>query len=88
MPGFADVSNMSREDIRRMDHAADYDDVDYQPRRKFNSQATTRPANVQYTVSDVWAAACAADRINGGYVKEYVYVWEDRKSTRLNSSHT
>ena len=81
MPGFADVSNMSREDIRCMDHAADYDDVDFRPRRKFNSQATTRPANVQYSVSDVWAAACAADRINGGYVKEYVYEWDEATQT-------
>ena len=70
MPGFADVSNMSREDIRCMDHAADYDDVDFRPRRKFNSRATTRPANVQYSVSDVWAAAVAAQHRNGEYLKE------------------
>ena len=78
MPGFVDVSNMSREDIRRMDHAADYDDVDFQPRRKIaNSYSTSRPASAKHTISDVWAAACAADRINGGYVKEYVYEWNE-----------
>lgn len=68
MPGFVDVSNMSREDIRRMDHAADYDDVDFAPRRKV--APVTRPASAKYSVSDVWAAACAAHRVNEGYFKE------------------
>ena len=81
MPGFVDVTGWTSEEVRRLGHADDYDDVDFQPRRKFNSQATTRPANVQYTVSDVWAAACAADRINGGYVKEYVYEWDEATQT-------
>jgi hypothetical protein len=34
---------------------------------------STRPASAKYIVSDVWAAACAAHRVNGGYFKEYVY---------------
>ena len=79
MPGFVDVSNMSREDIRRMDHAADYDDVDFQPRRKLaqyvpdRPASVTRPASAKYSVSDVWAAACAAYRVNGGYFKENIF---------------
>jgi hypothetical protein len=76
MPGFVDVSNMSSEDVRRMGHADDYDDVDYQPRRKFNSYPA-RSVSAKYTVSDVWAAACAAHRVNGGYHKEYVYEWNE-----------
>jgi hypothetical protein len=75
MPGFVDVSNMSREDIRRMDHAADYDDVDFQPRRKF--AVTSRPASAKYTVSDVWAAAVAAQRVNGCYCKEHVFATDE-----------
>lgn len=74
MPGFVDVSNMTSEEVRRMGHADDYDDVDFQPRRKFaNSHATTRSVIDKYTPSDVWAAACAAHRVNGGYFKENVY---------------
>lgn len=81
MPGFVDVSGMSYEDVRRMGHADDYDDVDYQPRRSFkrnpygynDSNRPARPDSAKYSVSDVWAAACAANRVNGGYFKEYVY---------------
>lgn len=72
MPGFVDVSNMSYEDVRRMGHADDYDDVDYRPRHKFVPQVV-KSASAKYSVSDVWAAACAAHRVNGGYFKEYVF---------------
>ena len=84
MPGFVDVSMMSREDIRRMDHAADYDDVDFQPRRKFaNSYATSRPVSAKYTPSDVWAAACAAHRVNGGYFKEFVFANDENNRPQI-----
>ena len=83
MPGFVDVSNMSREDIRRMDHAADYDDVDFQPRRKFGYNPQVRLDVAKYTLSDVWAAACAADRINGGYFKENIYQWDEAHNNKL-----
>jgi hypothetical protein len=73
MPGFVDVSNMTSEEVRRMGHADDYDDVDFQPRRKLKSYVSTRPASAKYIVSDVWAAACAAHRVNGGYFKDFVY---------------
>ncbi len=81
MPGFVDVSGMTYEDVRRMGHADDYDDVDYQPRRSFkrnpydytDANRPARPASAKYSVSDVWAAACAAHRVNSGYFKEYVY---------------
>jgi len=77
MPGFVDVSNMSSEEVRRMGHADDYDDVDFQPRRKLKSYVSTRPASDKFSVSDVWAAACAAQRVNGGYFKEYVFATDD-----------
>jgi hypothetical protein len=70
MPGFVDVTGMTYEDVRRMGHADDYDDVDYQPRVRRQPQALPQ---VGYAVSDVWAAACAAQRVNGGYFKEYVF---------------
>lgn len=84
MPGFVDVSGMSYEDVRRMGHADDYDEeTNYQSRKKFKTYAP-RPATVSYTVSDVWAAACAAHRVNGGYFKEYVYEWDESlKSNKI-----
>lgn len=79
MPGFVDVSNMTSEQVRRMGHADDYDDVDFQPRRKFGYNPQVRLDVAKYTLSDVWAAACAADRINSGYFKENV--WDHDLST-------
>jgi hypothetical protein len=76
MPGFVDVSGMSSEDVRRMGHADDYDDADYRALRKSNSLP-----QVGYSVSDVWAAACAAQRINGGYFKEPSYEWDEAANT-------
>ncbi len=71
MPGFVDVSNMTSEEVRRMGHADDYDD-EPQFGRRAHARTNTVP-QVGYSVSDVWAAACAAQRINDGYFKEYVY---------------
>lgn len=82
MPGFVDVSNMSAREIRLMDHAADYDDVDYQPRRRLNRRPDTLP-EIGYSVSDVWAAAWAANRINGGYFKEPVYAGDANGQPQL-----
>jgi len=69
MPGFVDVSNMTSEEVRRMGHADDYDTPDtWKPRK--------HPSSVHqdsYAVSDVWAAACAAQRHNGSYLKENIY---------------
>ena len=76
MPGFVDVSGMSSEDVRRMGHADDYDDADYRALRKSRSLP-----QVGYSVSDVWAAACAAQRINGGYFKEPSYEWDEAANT-------
>ena len=74
MPGFVDVSNWSDQDIKRLGQMDDADDVVVRTRRNprgYNN--SNRPAShpvVGYTVSDVWAAACAAQRINGEYLKE------------------
>jgi len=66
MPGFVDVSNMTSEQVRRMGHADDYDTPDtWKPRAHPSSVH-----QVGYAVSDVWAAACAAQRVNGEYLKE------------------
>jgi hypothetical protein len=70
MPGFVDVSNMTSEEVRRMGHADDYDEPSTWRPRKAAPARNNPVLQVGYAVSDVWAAACAAQRINGGYFKE------------------
>lgn len=70
MPGFVDVSNMTDLEIKRL---GQQDDDYVAPRGRRNWSPRTRTAGVQYSVADVWAAACAAQRINSGYTKEAVY---------------
>jgi hypothetical protein len=82
MPGFVDVSNMTSEQVRRMGHADDYDTPDtWKPRKSAASRPATLP-QIGYAVSDVWAAACAAQRVNGGYFKESTFLWDE--STHVN----
>ena len=72
MSGFVDVSGMTYEDVRRMGHADDY--VEHQTFNR-NPYAYRKPTSkttkvaVNYNADDVWAAAVAAQRINGAYVK-------------------
>ena len=72
MPGFVDVGNMSDQDIKRMGQQDD--DVNEQlrqGRRSYGAPARTNPVlQTGHSVSDVWAAACAAQRVNSEYVKE------------------
>ena len=80
MPGFVDVSNMTAREIRMMDHAADADETvstkrTYRPR--------TKPESVQYAVDLVWGAAVAAQRINGAYVKETLYRFDEAQNTTV-----
>ena len=65
MFGFVDVSNMSNRDIQRMGHEDDHD----QPVFRYNPQ-NKKSASQQFSVSNVWAAACAAQRVNGEYLKD------------------
>ena len=70
MPGFVDVTGWTSEEVKRLGQRDDdFGEVDSPRRRK----TYVRPASARYSVSDVWAAACAAHRVNGGYFKEYVY---------------
>jgi hypothetical protein len=70
MPGFVDVSNMTSEEVRRMGHADDYDEPSTWRPRKAASARNNLVPQVGFPVSDVWAAACAAQRVNGEYLKE------------------
>jgi hypothetical protein len=84
MPGFVDVSNWSDQDVKRLGHVDDADDPT--PRYRGRGRATANrvaQASVSYSVADVWAAACAADRINGGYFKEDKYEYADNQPPKL-----
>jgi hypothetical protein len=80
MPGFVDVSNMTAREIRIMDHAADADET-YQPRRQFRPRV--QPQGVKHSVDNVWAAAVAAQRVNGSYVKETMYKLDENTNTTV-----
>ena len=86
MPGFVDVSNMTNEEVRRMGHADDYDDIDYQ-HRGHSPARTNTVLQTGHSVSDVWGAACAAQRVNGGYYKEAHYEWNEVARTNLLTKH-
>ena len=87
MSGFVDVSNMSDLDIKRLGQMDD--DVD--PRDSNHShrnlarrnpygygrgRTSARPTGVQHSVDLVWAAAAAAQRVNGEYVKVDQTEWD------------
>jgi hypothetical protein len=74
MPGFIDVTGWTSEEVRRLGHADDYDEGEHTPRGGRRPQ--TQP-QIGYSVSDIWAAACAAQRVNGGYYKESSYQWDE-----------
>jgi len=81
MPGFVDVNGMTYQDVRRMGHADDYD----HETKRYGRVAPPRTNTVLQTghsVSDVWAAACAAQRVNGDYYKESTFLWDE--STHVN----
>jgi hypothetical protein len=81
MPGFVDVSNMSDLEIKRLGQIDEDDEPRYN--RRQHRPRYVKPSAVQYAVADVWAAACAAQRINGVYTKEAVYEHVEGQPPRL-----
>ena len=76
MPGFVDVSNMTSREIQRMGHADDETPSQtWKPR--------TKPQGVKHSVDNVWGAACAAQRINGSYVKETQHSFDEDTNTMV-----
>jgi len=63
---FVDVTNMTPREIQRLGHMDDEGPV--QP--KWMSRRTAGGGHRGYSVSDVWGAACHAQRINGAYIKQ------------------
>ena len=62
MYGFANVSNMSNRQIQRMGHEDDATPT-------YRARTNTKKVVLDFNANDVWGAACAAQRINGKYVK-------------------
>jgi len=78
MLGFVDVSNMTPQEIKRLGQMDD----DYEtPRSTWKPKA--KPQGDRYSVDNVWGAACAAQRINGSYVKETQYRFDEDKNTTV-----
>ena len=77
MPGFANVSNMTSRQIQRMGHADDS--------TPYRAKTRTQKVTVNYNADDVWSAACAAQRINGSYVKLSSVSESDPATTNLSN---
>ena len=77
MPGFANVSNMTSRQIQRMGHADDA--------TPYRAKTKTQKVTVNYNADDVWSAACAAQRINGSYIKLSVISESDPATTKLSN---
>jgi hypothetical protein len=78
MLGFVDVSNMTSQEIKRLGQMDD----DYEtPRSTWKPKA--KPAGVNHSVDNVWGAACAAQRINGSYVKATEYRLDENTNTTV-----
>ena len=77
MPGFANVSNMTSRQIQRMGHADDAN--------PYRAKTRTQKVTVNHNADDVWSAACAAQRINGSYIKLTMISESDPATTKLSN---
>ena len=77
MNGFVNVSNMTSRQIQRMGHADDS--------TPYRAKTRTQKVTVNYNADDVWSAACAAQRINGSYIKLSVVSESDPATTKLSN---
>ena len=64
MAGFINVTGWSSRDIQRLGH----EDDDTKPTRTYRNK--TKKPTFSYVADIVWGAACAAQRINGEYLKD------------------
>jgi hypothetical protein len=64
---FVDVSNMTAREIQRLGH----EDTSWvQLEHQWTSRRSAGGGHRGYSVAEIWAAACHAQRINGSYIKE------------------
>jgi hypothetical protein len=69
MAGFIDVTGWTSKEVARLGHEDDDTPEQYRPRRG-PVQVTPGGGHPGFASADVWAAACAAQRINGEYLKD------------------
>jgi hypothetical protein len=76
---FVDVSNMTAREIQRLGHEDDEGPV----QRQWTSRRSSGGGHSGYSVSDVWGAACHAQRINGAYIKQDVWELPSESATAV-----
>jgi len=76
---FVDVSNMTAREVQRLGH----EDDTGPSQRQWTSRRSAGGGHRGYSVSDVWGAACHAQRINGVYVKEDHWEWPSETATAM-----
>ena len=76
---FVDVSNMTARDVQRLGHEDDTGPV----QRQWKPRTSAGGGHRGYSVSDVWGAACHAQRINGAYIKQDEWEWPSESATAM-----
>ena len=76
---FVDVSNMTAREVQRLGHEDDTGPV----QRQWTARRSAGGGHCGYSVSDVWGAACHAQRINGAYFKEDLWHWPSETATAM-----
>ena len=76
---FVDVSNMTAREIQRLGH----EDDEGSTQRQWTARRSAGGEHRGYSVSDVWGAACHAQRINGAYIKQDVWEWPSETATAM-----
>jgi hypothetical protein len=80
---FVDVSNMTAREIQRLGHEDDESPV----QRQWTSRTSAGGGHRGYPVSDVWGAACHAQRINGAYIKQDEWELPAESATAVQLKH-
>lgn len=79
---FVDVTNMTAREIQRLGHEDDAGPV----QRQWASRRSAGGGHRGYSISDVWGAACHAQRINGTYLKQDEWELPSESATAVQLS--
>jgi len=63
---FVDATNMTAREVQRLGH----EDDEGSKQRQWRPRTSAGGGHCGYSISDVWGAACHAQRINGAYLKQ------------------
>jgi hypothetical protein len=76
---FVDATNMTAREIQRLGHEDDAGPS----QRQWTSRRSAGGGHRGYSISDVWGAACYAQRINSTYIKEDHWEWPSETATAM-----